>query len=48
MSSFTRFAATIQPLITESFFENYMQAIREATGFKRELIDWIIGTQIYG
>lgn len=46
MCSFTRFAATIQSLITESFLENYMQAIREATGFKQELIDRIIGTQI--
>lgn len=48
MSSFTRLAATIQSLIAESYLENYLQAIRQATGFKQELIDRIVGTQIDG
>lgn len=46
MDSFTRLAATIQALIAESYLENYLQAIRQATGFKQELIDRIVGTQI--
>lgn len=33
-------------MIAESYLENYLQAIRQATGFKQELIDRIVGTQI--
>jgi len=46
MASFCRLATTIQALIAESYFHNYLEAIENATGFKGRLIIKMVNLQI--
>lgn len=46
MNSFKRLAATTQSLTAESYLENYLIAIGEATGFSANLLDVYVQMQI--
>ncbi len=46
MDSFKRLAATVQALTAESYLENYLSALCEATAFPPNLLDRFVDTQV--